>query len=113
MTQMPNDDLMQLHVDDDGVIVVSGDIDMATGPLLDAAIARTSGDGPIVLDLGGVGFIDSSGLRTLLVASRHAADRHSHVVLRRIGPEVARLLEITGTTAQFTIESPSSGASEA
>jgi anti-anti-sigma factor len=52
-----------------------------------------------------VGFIDSSGLRTLLTASRRAAERSSGVVLHHVGPEIARLLEITGTTAQFTIAS--------
>jgi anti-anti-sigma factor len=51
-----------------------------------------------------VTFIDSSGLRSLLGASRRAAERSGKVVLRSPSPSVQRLLEITGTTAQFSIE---------
>ena len=44
-------------------------------------------------------------LRSLLGASRRAKARGSSVVLRNVGAEVARLLDITGTMSQFTIES--------
>ena len=63
-----------------------------------------SANGPIVIDLGDVYFIDSSGFRSLLSASRRARARKSDVVLRNIGSEVLRLLEITGTTEHFSIE---------
>lgn len=89
---------------DDGVIVVRGEVDMAAGPVLDQAIGRREHDDPLVLDLGGVEFIDSSGLRTLLGAARRATARGSSVVLRHVGPEVGRLLDITGTAGQFTLE---------
>jgi anti-anti-sigma factor len=105
MNDQANDDLLHLAVDERGVLHVTGDIDMASGPLLEAAISERAGTAPLELDLDGVGFIDSSGLRTLLTASRRAAERSSGVVLHHVGPEIARLLEITGTTAQFTIAS--------
>ena len=50
-------------------------------------------------------FIDSSGLRSLLGASRRAQARNTVVVLRSVGAQVERLLQITGTTDQFVIES--------
>jgi anti-sigma B factor antagonist len=84
--------------------VVHGDIDIAGGPVLEAAIVRPEQTLPIVIDLEDVFFIDSSGLRSLLGASRKAKASDSHVTLRSVGPEVARLLEITGTTGQFVIE---------
>ncbi|MGZ7086230.1 MAG: STAS domain-containing protein, partial [Ilumatobacteraceae bacterium] len=56
------------------------------------------------IDLADVSFIDSSGLRCLLGASRRARDRGTSVVLRHVGNEALRLLQITGTTTQFSIE---------
>ena len=113
MTGSTNDESLTIDVDDDGVIIVHGDIDMAGGPVLEAAMLRredldrdvTTGAQPLVIDLDDVSFIDSSGLRSLLGASRRARGRGTDVVLRRVGPEVARLLDITGTTSQFVIGS--------
>ncbi len=105
MTDPVNDDVLSVSISDDGAIVVHGDIDIAGGPVLEAAIVRPEQTFPIVIDLEDVFFIDSSGLRSLLGASRKAKASDSHVALRSVGPEVTRLLEITGTTGQFVIES--------
>lgn len=99
------DDTLTVEIGDDGAITVHGDIDMAGGPVVEAAILQREDHRPVVIDLADVFFIDSSGLRSLLAASRRAQARNTHVVLRSVGPEVARLLEITGTTSQFVIES--------
>lgn len=103
MTGSTEDDTLTVDIDD-GVVVVRGDIDMAGGPVLEAAIVGLENDRTLVIDLAGVSFIDSSGLRSLLGASRRARARGADVALRSIGPEVTRLLEITGTTGQFLIE---------
>ena len=89
-----------------GVLKVDGDIDMAAGPILRKALLEQEEQGAIVLDLTGVSFIDSSGLRTLLDAARRAEERGDSLTLRSAGPEVRRLLEITGTTSKFTMEQP-------
>lgn len=108
MTEAGTNDTLHVHVAADGAIVASGDIDVAGGPILDAAIVeqegRLSAADPIVIDLTDVTFIDSSGLRSLLGASRRADERGAAVVLRSPSPSVRRLLEITGTTARFRIE---------
>jgi anti-sigma B factor antagonist len=101
---MGNSDSLTVDRGVDGVIVVHGDIDVAGGPILEAAIREHENDGPLVIDLADVFFIDSSGLRSLLGASRRAHDRNATVVLRDVGSEVLRLLEITGTTQQFSID---------
>jgi anti-sigma B factor antagonist len=105
MTDYAGDDALSVSVSADGAIVVNGDIDIAGGPVLEAAITRPDQGFPIVIDLENVFFVDSSGLRSLLGASRKAKANDSHVALRSVGSEVARLLEITGTTGQFVIES--------
>jgi len=89
---------------DKGAVVAEGDIDLAGGPLLDTAIMRLEASGPVVIDLTAVEFIDSSGLRSLLTASRRAEGRNSVVVLRNPSAGVKRLLSITGTADQFQIE---------
>jgi len=105
MTELGNNDSLTVEHGPEGAIVVHGDIDVAGGPILEAAILDSEAAGPIVIDLADVVFIDSSGLRSLLGASRRARDRGQVVTLRRVGPEVRRLLEITGTTEHFVIES--------
>jgi anti-sigma B factor antagonist len=54
------------------VVVVTGEIDMATAPMLanELATAIGEGAGPVVLDLVDVTFFDSSGLRAAIVAHR-------------------------------------------
>lgn len=104
MTEMGNQDALTVDNGSDGAIIVHGDIDVAGGPILDAAIHNRENDGPVVIDLSDVSFIDSSGLRSLLGASRRARARGANVVLRDAGSEVLRLLEITGTTEHFSIE---------
>lgn len=104
MTEMDDNHSLRVKRDPDGVIVVHGDIDVAGGPILEAALLKTDGTGPVVIDLDDVFFIDSSGLRCLLGAGRRARERGTNVILRGVGSEVLRLLEITGTTDQFSIE---------
>ncbi len=104
MTDMGNNDSLTIDSDLAGVIVVHGDIDVAGRPILEAAILEREAQGPLVIDLSDVYFIDSSGLRSLLGASRRARERGATVVLRGVGSEVLRLLEITGTSEHFSIE---------
>jgi anti-sigma B factor antagonist len=59
------------------VVVVTGEIDMATAPMLgrELTAAVESGDGPVVLDLSEVTFFDSSGLRVAIVAHRDLGEQ--------------------------------------
>lgn len=104
MNEIASNESLSVSIDDSGVVVADGDIDLAGGPLLEAAVLQRENDEPVTIDLAKVTFIDSSGLRSLLGASRRARARGTSVVLRNPGPEVVRLLEITGTTGQFTVE---------
>src|ERR1700709_278034 len=98
MTEAGTNDTLRVHVAPDGTIVASGDIDVAGGPVLDAVIVEHEAvvpDGVIVIHLTDVAFIDASGLRSLLGASRRAGERQGAVVLRSPSTSVQRLLEIT------------------
>ena len=104
MEEIGKNESIRVTIDDDGTVIAAGDINLAGGPLLDTAILRLEGSKPVVIDLAAVEFIDSSGLRSLLAASRRAEGRGTTVVLRRPSSGVLRLLGITGTTEQFQIE---------
>src|SRR4051794_14608250 len=109
MAEAGSNESLQVQVGADGVIVAIGDIDLAGGPLVEAAILESEAHQPVVIDLNAVTFIDSSGLRSLLGASKRAGDRGSKIVLRSPSPAVRRLLEITGTESQFRIETGAPG----
>ncbi len=88
----------------DQVIRVNGDLDAQTSSTLDVAVAEqlAAGCTEIVLDLSGLQFVDSSGLRSMVLARGPQGD--GRVVLRGPSPSVRRLLDITGLTEVFIIE---------
>jgi anti-sigma B factor antagonist len=78
-------------------LVLAGEFDLAALPGFDDKIAEVEGAGPvaIVIDLNGLTFMDSSGLRALVTADERA--RHAGRRLAIIpGPAtVRRVFEIT------------------
>lgn len=88
-----NLDIEQHAVDGWTVLSVTGEIDLATAPEMDAALAAADGD--VILDLSAVSFMDSTGIRSLVAAHRAAesADRGFRIV---VGRQIERLLEMTG-----------------
>ena len=80
-------------------IVLAGDLDPATAPQLEAAVtAAAAADGvdQVVLDLGGLSFVDSSGLRVFVLAREDLTSRGRGLQLRNPSPNTRRLLDITG-----------------
>ncbi|NND03346.1 MAG: STAS domain-containing protein [Acidimicrobiia bacterium] len=78
------------------VLAVTGEIDLATAPQLEARIGSHPGDGNILLDLSDVAFMDSTGLRLLIGAHERAKnDGGTFAVVAPEGP-VTKVLSITG-----------------
>lgn len=78
------------------VAVPNGELDIASAPLLIAALREAPDDVErLVLDLRDLTFIDSSGLR--LLVSEHDRAREGGYALAIVGgaPEVDRLLRLT------------------
>lgn len=85
------------------VLSVTGEIDMhSAGELRDRVDALGVADGTLVLDLDGVGFVDSSGLGALLGIKKQQERAGGRLVLSRISPAVSRLIEITKMDRVFT-----------
>ncbi|MCW2840149.1 MAG: anti-anti-sigma factor [Aeromicrobium sp.] len=84
------------RLDDATVLSIAGEIDMASADALrDQVAALDVAEGILVLDLAGVGFVDSSGLGALLGVKKQQEAAGGRLVLTRVSPAVARLLEIT------------------
>jgi anti-sigma B factor antagonist len=75
------------------VLRVSGELDLVSSPILEAALADTGGR-PVRIDLAELAFMDSTGLRALLSAAREVPGLQLSGPLQ---PPVRRLLELTQT----------------
>jgi anti-anti-sigma factor len=81
---------------------VCGEVDMATAPAMQEAIERAASSPPIAevtVDLGGVTFMDSSGLAALVNAQRALSRADQIVSLGRVTPRIERVLEVSGLAA--------------
>jgi anti-sigma B factor antagonist len=85
---------LQIHIEEQGVVCISGELDLWTAPQLrDALLPMLSKDGDLVIDLAAVGFMDGAGLRPLLLAANRLEGR-GHVVLRSPSRTVSRVLRL-------------------
>jgi anti-sigma B factor antagonist len=84
------------------VIVVSGEIDLASAAKVEAAIEAFSAQS-VVLDLRKVEFMDSAGLKMLLNQRTRLEESGGNLRLVVGEGAVVRLLELTGVTDAFSI----------
>lgn len=85
---------LEITVTDEG-FRLKGELDMATADDLSEVLRAAAGrDEPLVLDLSGVSFIDSSGLRVLLEGAELSRGSGS-LVIARPSAQVRRLLDIS------------------
>jgi anti-anti-sigma factor len=86
-------------------LVLSGELDIATAPLLDSAIqtAEAGSAARILLDIADVPFIDSSGLRALIRAADRSASDGGRIAITNAGPQAMRLFMLSGATRRLPI----------
>lgn len=86
---------------------LQGELDLASAHAMEERLAAIEEQRParIVIDLSGLAFIDSSGLRVLLLADSRARESGFELVLAP-GPEpVQRVFEMTGALDVLRFES--------
>jgi anti-anti-sigma factor len=85
----------------DGTVTVTlrGELDLASVGALQERLTAVEQGAPslIVLDLSELSFIDSSGLRVLLLADGRARESGRELVLTQSSDAVQRVFEMTGT----------------
>jgi anti-sigma B factor antagonist len=101
---------MELKIDssrdgDVGILTLSGEVDIYTSPALKSALATAAADGcsVLVVDMNGVGFIDSSGLGVLVGALRRAREAGGDLRVVSVQDGIARILRITGLDSVFAL----------
>ena len=80
------------------VVTLAGELDMANAPLLQDAIesAELAAAKTVVLDLQGLTFLDSTGLRIILAAREQCWRRGQEFAVTPGSQQVQRLLSVTG-----------------
>ncbi len=88
-----------------GAVVVSpqGDIDLTASPSLRAELKKAAGQAPLIVDLAGVSYMDSSGVATLVEAMQAARKGKSKFVLCALQERVKTILHIARLDSFFTI----------
>ncbi|AVT29289.1 MULTISPECIES: STAS domain-containing protein [unclassified Plantactinospora] len=79
------------------VLEVAGDLDMATSPQLRDSLQQLvdAGHRQVVVDLSGVGFMDSSALGALVVMFKAFRDLGGRLCVAAVQPAVRSVLTIT------------------
>lgn len=88
----------------DGVLALRGDVDAHTAGQLEASLVDVRDFAEVRLDMAGVTFLDSSGLRVVIAAHKRLADEGHELVLRSPSEVVGRLLDITGLREHLRVE---------
>jgi anti-sigma B factor antagonist len=101
---------MELGFDEteaDGTDILSpiGEIDVSTAPQLrEKLVAYASREGRgLILDLGSVSFIDSTGLGVLVTAFNRLREQDRRFGVVCSSPKILRVLEITGLATLFAL----------
>lgn len=106
-------DLLNIDVAPHGertVITATGEIDLSTAPMLESHLDELVVDSHVVLDLSGVTFIDSTGLRVILSADSKAGEHGRALAIVATNGPVLRLFELTGVDVRLALFSSLSAA---
>lgn len=99
-----------VHVDGTAVVRLTGEIDMyAVPPILRAGTSLLQGTPrrPLIIDMSGVTFLDSSGISCLLRLDEEASAALTEMRIRNPSKAVCKVLDIAGL--EFATEHTSGG----
>lgn len=106
----PQDDLQDFEVrvtpEQDRIrVYVTGELDLATAPLLEQPLtnALEAGFDKLVLDLTDLTFIDSSGLRLVIQTHRKAADIDASLTVEGAHGAPLKAFELAGLTSYLEL----------
>jgi anti-anti-sigma factor len=89
---------MEVSAVADGIVVAAlrGRLDTATAPKVEDELLKHLDDVRLVLDMSGVDYVSSAGLRVLLKAAKAAKANGTGFVLCGLQPPVREVYEISG-----------------
>jgi anti-sigma B factor antagonist len=85
------------------VIKLSGELDVAIAPQLRASLLEISDSvgRDVVVDVGDVGYLDSSGISVLVMSCKRVRSQGGTFTVRNASGSVRRVFEITGLIDYF------------
>lgn len=105
-------DVLQLSTEhEDGaavVIVVKGELDVATTPAFKSLVSElvSRGHNRLVLDLRDLEFIDSTGIGAFVGAMNRAQQANGSLCLRAVPVRIASVLDMVGLSSVLALEPP-------
>lgn len=91
-------------VDGNAVVSLKGDIDLQTSPKVRKALLQCMGEKrDVLVDLGGVTYIDSSGVASLVEAFQNARKSGTRFALVGVSPAAMRVLQLARLDRVFAI----------
>lgn len=89
------------------VVTVRGEVDAYSAPQLRACLdeVTAAAQGPVVVDVSNVGFIDSTGVGVLVASVKRLRSEGRTLVLRQPTRQMTKLLEMTGLRELVTVDS--------
>ena len=93
------------------VVRVAGEIDIETSPLLEEQLQAVLDEGhaSVLVDLGQVTFLDSTGLSALIGGLRRCQGAGGELHLASPRPNVRKVLEVTGLVETFHVDEETGG----
>ena len=93
------------HEQDRVVLRLTGELDLASSKIFERALegAEITVAPLVVLDLDGLTFVDSSGLRIILLAHEGSRERGQEFAITPGSPQVQRLLSITSVSEHLHV----------
>lgn len=87
------------------IVTIRGELDLNDADRITAPLERAAKDPslPLVIDLSGCGFVDSTGLATIIYGTRPMRDNGSGVILVCPQGEVRKLLQLSVLDLTFPI----------
>jgi anti-anti-sigma factor len=102
----PGEEMLRIATELDGeraTVSMSGELDLASAGRLDTTIAELCTDGVrrILLEMGELSFMDSTGLRSVLISAELCAVNGCELLIGSTSPQVERLFEVSGVGEQL------------
>ena len=93
-------------IDGGALLVLSGELDLSSAPMLRACLRTITDAGAqcVVVDVGGLRFVDASGIRAIAAEARRVRKRNGTVIVRSPRPWTRRLFDVLGATQLVTLE---------
>ena len=88
------------------VLVLTGRLNQASADALHAAAMEVAGDETskaLVVDMGGVDFIASVGIRSLIRPSQALALRGGKLAVANLSPQISEFFKLTGLDQMFSV----------